>query len=88
MADPILIGGEWKPGRAGVLESIYPADGTISGAVEAASWEDVTPIHFRDDDYWHAIADDFNLIATRVRALKPETAEEAANEQQGEPATA
>ncbi len=41
MADPILIGGEWKPGRGGVVTSIYPADGSVSGAVEGASPEDV-----------------------------------------------
>ncbi len=41
MADPILIGGEWKAGRGGVVTSIYPADGSVSGEVEGASPEDV-----------------------------------------------
>jgi betaine-aldehyde dehydrogenase len=41
MADPILIGGEWRPGHGGVVTSIYPADGSVSGEVEGASPEDV-----------------------------------------------
>ena len=33
--------------------------------------EAVTAIRFRDDDFWHEMADDFNLIANRLNALQP-----------------
>jgi len=41
MADPILIGGDWRPGRGDVVTSIYPADGSVSGEVAGAAPEDV-----------------------------------------------
>ncbi len=41
MADPILIGGDWRPGRGEVVTSIYPADGSVSGEVAGAAPEDV-----------------------------------------------
>ena len=41
MADPILIGGEWKPGRGPDMVSIYPADGSENGVVAGADAADV-----------------------------------------------
>lgn len=41
MADPILIGGDWKAGQGDVVTSIYPADGSVSGEVAGASPDDV-----------------------------------------------
>jgi betaine-aldehyde dehydrogenase len=40
-AQPILIGGEWKPGRGPVVVSHYPHDQSVSGEVAGAAPEDV-----------------------------------------------
>ena len=36
MPDPILIGGEWRPGGGDEIVSIYPADQSVSGSVAGA----------------------------------------------------
>ncbi len=41
MAQPILIGGEWKAGRGPVMASLYPHDQSLSGEVQSASPADV-----------------------------------------------
>lgn len=41
MAQPILIGGEWKAGRGPEMVSIYPADGSENAVVSGADAADV-----------------------------------------------
>ncbi|MCW5770999.1 MAG: aldehyde dehydrogenase [Rhodospirillaceae bacterium] len=41
MPQPILIGGEWKPGRGPVVVSHYPHDQSVSGEVTGAAPADV-----------------------------------------------
>ena len=38
---PILVGGEWRPGRGAAYASRYPADDSINAELNAASIEDV-----------------------------------------------
>jgi len=41
MTLPILIGGEWRPGRGETIVSLNPADGSVNAEVACASVEDV-----------------------------------------------
>ena len=41
MARPILIGGEWRQGRGDPMASVFPADGSVTARLNAASLEDV-----------------------------------------------
>ena len=41
MPQPILIGGDWKPGRGPVVTSLYPHDQSVSGEVTGATPADV-----------------------------------------------
>ena len=36
---------------------------------QAAAGEHVEPITFRDDDYWHEFANDFNQLIVRMESL-------------------
>ena len=38
---------------------------------ELAEGETITPLKFRDADYWSEMADDFNKVAAKLGALKP-----------------
>ncbi len=42
-----------------------------------AAGEHVQPITFRDGDFWHEVADEFNAVAAYVEGLKPGTTEPA-----------
>ncbi|HEX7006867.1 MAG TPA: aldehyde dehydrogenase [Alphaproteobacteria bacterium] len=41
MAEPILVGGEWRQGRGAVVPSINPADQSVNAEIATASREDV-----------------------------------------------
>ena len=40
-----------------------------------AEGEEVSPIHFRDGDFWQELAEDFNRIVKRVEALETQRSE-------------
>lgn len=39
--EPILVAGEWRPGRGPRYASYYPADGSVNAEIDSASVEDV-----------------------------------------------
>jgi hypothetical protein len=46
-----------------------------------AHGEEVEPIEFRDNDFWHDFADEFNAINARVRHLSAHVKNECENEE-------
>ena len=60
---------------------------------ELARGEDVQPVRFRDGDFWHDFAEEFNAIAARIQKERagdePESDEQAQESvEQEEPVTA
>lgn len=56
MAETILVGGEWKPGRGAVSISRDPAEGTVNAEIAAASVADVDEAVERAHAAWDASA--------------------------------
>jgi len=48
-----------------------------------AQGEHVEPIEFRNDDFWHELAEEFNTLLAKVQGQKP-TAQETTTEEQPE----
>ena len=46
--------------------------------------EQVQPIHFREGDFWHDLADDFNVLAARLSLETGQPVAPAANKEEGE----
>ena len=46
-----------------------------------ARGEDVEPIEFRDNDFWHDFADEFNAVNARIRQLSAKVKSEKENEE-------
>lgn len=46
--------------------------------------EKVQPIHFRDGDFWHDLADDFNILATRLTIVPGQATAPAVENAEGE----
>jgi hypothetical protein len=46
--------------------------------------ENVQALHFRDGDFWHDLADDFNVVATRLQLIPSKTQPAMAEEESGE----
>ena len=53
-----------------------------------ARGEDVRPIHFREKDFWHPLADKFNRIVANHNALKAAAIETTANTTAAKPSQA
>jgi hypothetical protein len=47
---------------------------------ELARGEHVEPIRFRDDDFWHDFAEEFNAVAARVQEESPQSQSEPKRE--------
>jgi hypothetical protein len=47
---------------------------------ELARGEHVEPIHFRDNDFWHDFAEEFNAVAARVQEDAPQVQSEPERE--------
>ena len=41
MTQPIFLAGEWRQGRGDPMASVFPADGSVTARLNAASLEDV-----------------------------------------------
>jgi hypothetical protein len=52
---------------------------------ELAQGRHVEPVEFRDDDYWHDFAEQFNAVARRVESLEDAKADPVPDEDLAEP---
>lgn len=51
---PILVGGQWRLGRGDPMRSVFPADGSVTAELNAASLEDVEDAIAAGDSAWQA----------------------------------
>ncbi len=49
---------------------------------QLAAGERIQPIHFREGDFWHDFADDFNQLLARVEQLEAQAAKNASAEEE------
>lgn len=82
--EPILVAGEWRPGRGARYASYYPADGSVNAEIDAASVEDVNDAIVAGHQAWqrpdwrdlkpHERASILHRVASIIRSRAEELA--------------